>query len=417
MRDAIAWSYELLTPDEQVLFRRLAVFAGGFALEAAEAVAGAEQRESDLDAGAGDGLFYQHPTSPARSPMVLEDLAALVDHSLVQRVAGPAEQEPRYRMLETVREFGREWLVESGEEGEVRRRHLAYLVGLAEHLSEHILLPEGERVLTRLDAEYDDIRVALTWAEATGQAPLALRLARAMINYWRARGLLREGRDWLERALAWDEPTPSAERARVLGGIGWLAQFQGDLDRAETALGEAVEMAAAVGARTTEARAWNALAFVQLDRGHYDEAAAVMGQALALFRELEPVLVAGTMHLSNACARRGLIARLTGDLTGAAEDLDEAERRLRTLGHTWAQSETLRYLGDVARDRGDMAAALGRYRESLEAAWESVDRLFVADALDGVASVAVAFSQAERAARLHGAAATLRERFGAQVAS
>ena len=95
-----------------------------------------------------------------------------------------------------------------------------------------------------------------------------------MINYWRRRGLLREGRDWLERALGWGEPSASAERARVLGGIGWLAHFQGDLDRAETALGEAIAMAATVGARVTEARAWNAMALVQLDRGRSDGAAA-----------------------------------------------------------------------------------------------------------------------------------------------
>src|SRR5829696_8002273 len=99
-------------------------------------------REGDLAAGAGDGMFYRHPTMPARSPTVLEDLAALVDHSLVQRVTGLAEQEPRYRMLETVREFGRVRLAESGEEEVVRHRHLRYLVVMAEQLSEQILLPE-----------------------------------------------------------------------------------------------------------------------------------------------------------------------------------------------------------------------------------------------------------------------------------
>ena len=94
MRDAIAWSYDLLPPEQQALFRRLAVFAGGFTLEGAEAVGGRDSARSDLEAGAGDGLFYRHPMTPARSPTVLEDLAALVDHSLVQRVPGPAEQEP-----------------------------------------------------------------------------------------------------------------------------------------------------------------------------------------------------------------------------------------------------------------------------------------------------------------------------------
>ena len=238
-----------------------------------------------------------------------------------------------------------------------------------------------------------------------------------MINYWRARGLLREGRDWLERALGWGEPAPSPERARVLGGIGWLAQFQGDLDRAEAALGEALNMAVAVGARTTEARTWNALGLMHLHRGHYDEAAAMMDRALTLFQELEPALIAGTMHLSNAFARRGLIARLSGDLTGATRYLEEAERRQRQLSHAWGLGETLRYLGDLARDRGDLASAWTHYTESVILARESGDRLFVADALDGVASVAAGQRRTERAARMHGAAAIARERLGAQVPS
>ncbi|HEX6736763.1 MAG TPA: LuxR C-terminal-related transcriptional regulator, partial [Vicinamibacteria bacterium] len=416
MRDAIAWSYELLTPEQQTLFRRLAVFAGGFSLEGAEAIVGVALSEVDLEAGAGEGLFYRRPLPPAPPATVLEDLAALVDHSLVQRVNDPAEQEPRYRMLETVREFALERLVKSGEAGEVRRRHLAHLVGLAEQLAEQILLPAGERVLRRLDAEHDNVRAALAWAETSEEAELGPRLARAMINYWRARGLLREGRDWLERALSWGTPTPSAERARVLGGIGWLAQIQGDLDRAETALGEAISMAEAVGARMTEAKARNALASQLLHQGRQAEAAVMMDQALTLFRELEPTAIGGPPLLSQAYARRGLIARLSGDLNGAAGHLEEAEQRLRTLGHTWVRSETVRYLGDVARDRGDLAEALGRYRESLEAAWASIEQLFVADALDGVASVAATRGHAERAARWHGAAATLRERLGAQVA-
>jgi non-specific serine/threonine protein kinase len=201
----------------------------------------------------------------------------------------------------------------------------------------------------------------------------------------------------------------------VLGGIGWLAHFQGDLDRAEAALNEAVAMAAAVGARMTEARARNALALVLLDRGRHDEAATTMDRALTVFRELEPTAIAGSVHLSLAFSRRGLIARVGGDRSGADRYLDEAAQRLRAAGHTWALSETLRYRGDVARDRGDRAGALARYRESLEAAREGGDRIFLADALGGVAGASVR-GDPERAARLHGAAAALRDRLGATVA-
>ena len=129
----------------------------------------------------------------------------------------------------------------------MRRRHLVYFVALAERLSERYRLPEAERVFARLDAEHDDVRAALGWAEASGEATLGLRLARAMAPYWVGRGHLREGQGWLERALGWSASGPSAERARALFWLGWLARFQGDSDRAEAAFGEALRTAARRG--------------------------------------------------------------------------------------------------------------------------------------------------------------------------
>ena len=212
------WSYALLTAHQQALFRRLAVFAGGFTLEGTEAVF--TGHVPGADDGAGDGLFYERPMPPPRPLAALNDLAALVDHSLVQPV-DPVGEEPRYRMLETVRQFGLEQLAASSEEEEVRRRHLIYFVALAERLSEQISLPDAERVFARLDAKHDDMRAALAWAEASGEAALGLRLARAMGSYWTVRGHLREGQGWLERALGWGSPTATrgacarAERARL----------------------------------------------------------------------------------------------------------------------------------------------------------------------------------------------------------
>ena len=216
------WSYALLSPHQQALFRRLAVFAGGFTLEGAEAVSPATV--PGADDGAGDGLFYRRPEPPPRPPAVLDDLAALVDHSLVQRV-DPAAEEPRYRMLETVREFGLERLAASGEEGEVRRRHLVYFVALAEQLAERVWLPEAERVLARLDAEHDDVRAALAWAEASGEAALGLRLARAMINYWVVRGHCARARaGWSGRCAGGSHvPLRRSGRGRWSGSAGWPA--------------------------------------------------------------------------------------------------------------------------------------------------------------------------------------------------
>jgi non-specific serine/threonine protein kinase len=388
------------------------IFAGGFTLDGAEAVFTGEV--PGADDGAGDGLFYERPMPPPRPLAVLTDLAALVDHSLVQPV-DPVGEEPRYRMLETVREFGRERLAESGEEGEARRRHLVYLVALAEHLSERLWLPQAQRVSARLDAEHDNVRAALAWAEASGETALGLRLARAMVNYWAVRGHLREGIGWLERALGWGAQTPSAERARALAGLGWLARFQGDSDRAEPAFGEALRVAREVGERMATARALSGLAMVDLDRGRYAEAATRLDEALARYQELEPVLVAGSVYVSQTLLRRGEATLAGGDLAGAARYLEEAARRQRVQSFAWGLSETLRYLGDLARARGDLDAALGCYRESVALAGERGDPRLTAAALDGVAGVAAVRGQAERAARLFGAAAALREHLGATV--
>jgi predicted ATPase/DNA-binding CsgD family transcriptional regulator len=424
---ALDWSYGLLTPDQQALFRRLAVFAGGFTLDGAEAVfTGAVP---GVDDGAGEGLFYRRPEPPAPLPLVLENLAALIDHSLVQRVA-PVAGEPRYRMLATVRQFGLEQLNASSEADAIRRRHLTYLVARVEALAERIWLPEGEQVLARLDAKHDDVRAALTWAEASGEAALGLRLARAMLNYWVVRSHLREGRSWLERAISWEETPPSGggglggetppspERARAQGGLGWLALLQGEPGRAEELIREGLRVAGAVGARVTEATGWDALGLALLHQGRYAEAMAPLDAALTRFQELEPVLVAGPQYVSHCYSSRGEVALAAGDLDDAAQKLEEAVRWQRAMGFTWGQSETLRYLGDLAVARDDIEGALARYREALSLVAQEHDYPhLVADALDGVAAVAAARGEAERAARLHGAAAGLRERLGTAVAS
>jgi non-specific serine/threonine protein kinase len=408
----LEWSYALLTPDQQALFRRLAVFRGGFTLDGAEAVSTGDAPW--VDEGAGDGLYYQRPLPP-RPLVALDDLAALIDHGLAQRI-DPVMGEPRFRMLETVRQFALERLAASGEEGEVRRRHLVYLVALAESLSERVRLPEGERVLARLDAKHGDNLAALAWAEATGEAGLGLRLARALFSYWLTRGYLSEGIGWLERAITWEEPTPSADRARALAGLGWLVLFQGQPDRAEATLSEALRVAVAAGSRMTEAMALSGLSLIHLNRGHYGEAAARTDEALALYREQESAAIAGLSYVSLTYARRGEIALAAGDISGAARYLAEAERRQRAPGQSWGLGAIVRWLGDVARARGDLDGAVARYRECLAPTEDSSHRLWEADALDGLAAVAAARGRPERAARLHGAAAALRERMGSAVA-
>jgi predicted ATPase/DNA-binding CsgD family transcriptional regulator len=421
MRDAIAWSYDLLSPAEQALFRRLAVFVGGFDLDGAEAVAGdtgRRQATDEIGVGVAEGgargndPFYRGPAPPHRPITVLDGVASLVEKSLLREVGGPIAEEPRYRMLETIREFGLEQLAASGEESEVRGAHAVWARDLVEHLSERVWIPGYERVLARLDADHDNVRAALVWADTVGAANLGVRLARATLNYWVVRGHFREGLGRLERALGQKASTPTPARARALVGVGWLATIQGRFDRAESSLTEALRIAVDVEDRMSEATVRDALALFELHRGHYEQAAAWIEGALELYRECESTSIAGPQYVSNAYARMGQIALARGDISGASIYLEEALRQRRDQGFIWGLSDTLRSLGDLARDQGDLDGAMARYAESVTTAREHGDRFLFANAFSGIASVAAVRGQAERAARLYGAAAALRGELG-----
>lgn len=405
MRAAIAWSFDLLTPVEQALFARLAIFVGGFELRLAEAVC------QTLNSDPLHGDAFRLPPDVT----MLDLVQSLLAKSIVRQVDGLVPEEPRYRMLETVREYGLERLAASGEEASVRAAHAAVFLELAEELSEQIWIPGYERVLAQLDAEHDNVRAALEWAEVAEAHEHGLRLARAMINFWVVRGHFREGRAWLEWALGRGEPVPSGERVRALVGVGWLATLQGEFELAEAALSEALRISALVGSPMTEATALHGMALLNLHRGHYDVAAIWMEQALRAYRELESIVEAGPQYVSSAYALLGRIALARGKTAEAEEYLNEGLRGLRALGFTWRIADTIRSLGDLARDRGDLRGAMARYAESVKLAQEHGDRLFLADALCGVASVAMAQGEPRRAARLYAAAAAIREQLGASV--
>src|SRR5579884_221864 len=211
LRATIAWSYDLLTPGEQQLFRRLAVFAGGFPLDAAEWVL----RDGENVAGA---------------TAVLDRLAALVDHNLLRLLDGAGADEPRYAMLETIREFAGEALAASGEAAAMRRRHADYVLSLAAPAQAPIF--GAQHWLRRLAIETDNIWAALDWAVEQPQPDLALRLAGSLWPFWYYRGDFGAGRLWLERALAnaarHAAAASPAARAAALCSLGALACFQAD---------------------------------------------------------------------------------------------------------------------------------------------------------------------------------------------
>jgi predicted ATPase/class 3 adenylate cyclase len=305
LRDAIAWSHDLLEPPEQALFRRLAVFAGGATLEAVEAVS---NPDGELDAFSG--------------------LERLVEHSLMRQEEGQGE--PRFTMLETIREFGLEQLAASGEAEASRRRHAELFATLLDHADAVPHGPRQRQWLERLAADLDNLRAALRWA-VEGAPGVALRLADGLFWFWYFRGYLSEGREWLERALAASLEDEDALRAKVLC---WAS-----------------------------ALAWNL--------GDSAVAAARAEEALRLARDRRDIGVEGWALLN-----RGVVALTLGDLDEGTRDNTEAIERFRAAGQLWAVAYALSNLGAAAARAAKPAEAERYFTRALGEARESGNRVF-----------------------------------------
>ena len=382
LRAAIAWSYDLLAPAEQALFARLAVFAGGWTLEAAEAgvggapAAGAEPPVDGLD--------------------VLEGLASLVDKSLVRQAEaeGP-EAEPRFAMLETVREFARERLAAGGEAAALRRAHAAYYLALAEQAAPEL---EGPRQLTwlgRLEAEHENLRQALRWSQESGQAAPGLRLAAALWPFWRSRGRHREGRAWLEAALALPGAaarTPA--RAAALCVAGSLAGALGDGAAARARLEASVALWRELGDARGLGRALAQLGFATTPR---DAAAAraLVEEAVALAR------AAGDRSgLAYALRILGNVEAPRRAAPAGPAPLEESAALFRELGDAWGLSRALTGLGARALGEGDLPAARAYLEEALARRREADDQIGVAWVLNNLGALALRQGEPRRAAEL-----------------
>jgi non-specific serine/threonine protein kinase len=372
MRDTIAWSHDLLDPPEQALFRHLAVFAGGFTLEAVEAVCAI----ADVD--------------------VLAGLAALVDQSLVQREDGPGG-EPRYRMLETIREFGLERLAAHGEEAATRDRHVAWCLDATAAPGAALWTTYDPGIIERLEAEHANLRAALAWLERTGQGEGLLRLAAALGSFWMLVGHHREGYDWLKRALAAAPDTPTSESAHALCRAGEMAgTFDGD-EAAIRQLEQAAVLARRLDLPVVEASAVVDHGSILEDRGDYDGAEARFTVGLARFRQAGAGLGASiaTYHLGVAAYGRGDAARSAGLW-------EEALAEARALGQPVVAAWCLGYLGLLAAERGEP----GRAATFLGESWALHEGAAFRHhhMLADLAVLGAACGQAEAATRLLGAA-------------
>jgi predicted ATPase/class 3 adenylate cyclase len=337
LRATMDWSWELLEERERALLRRLAVFAGGWTLPAAEALGAA---------GGVDGWE------------VLDLLDSLTGKSLVQLEETAAET--RYGLLETVREYSLEALVASGEEERVREVHATYCLALAEQLEPILEGPGQEQALRQLAAEHDNLGVALEWALASNPGPIGLRLAAALQRYWTICCHFSEGRRWLAALLDAAPDTEPALRARALQAAGALAYNLGDLAQAEAWGRESLRLLRALGDLPGIALVLHDLGNVVSQRADYDEAVALFEESLALRRSLGDRLgMARSLH------NLGTIAYEQGDYPRAVALLEEPLAIHRELGDLAGTSIVLGNLGALAMARGELARARELLEESL----------------------------------------------------
>jgi predicted ATPase/DNA-binding CsgD family transcriptional regulator len=389
MRDAIAWSYDLLTEDEQLLFRRLAVFIGGFTLAAAEAVA---------------NVPGPMPSDP------FEGIAALLDASLLRRDEG-GEGEPRYGMLETIREFGLERLASSGEEAVTRRAHAAWCLTVAEQeLPSFLGAGLGPR-LAQLEAEHANLRAALDHFDASGAADSYVRLAGSLFLFWFVHGHLAEGRQRLERAMALAVDASPIARTRVHLATAWMARFQGEGQRAVDLLEEAIRLCRAVGDDWGEARSLLLLGTEFLFGGDLDRAEPVLVEALTVHRARGDVA-----EVAILLDQLAILAGHRGDLARAASLFEEALIIQRDLGDQFGIAYSLSSRADVVSlGQGDYQEAAAQLRESIALNQAIGNSTQLAWCFHNLGRAAAAAGRLESAARLFGVEAAVRVATGAAV--
>lgn len=382
LRATIDWSYDLLDPATQHALHCLAVFEGGFTIAAAEVV--------------------------IAQPDALSSLAALVDASLVARFGD--DNAERFILLETVREYAAEQLAASGDEADVRDRHLAWCLACTEAAQPHLVGPHEGAWLDRLASEDANLQAALRWVLDQRAADVATRFAAVLWRYWAGRGRLSEGRRWLEEMLALANESvprtvPPLRLATLMHVTANLARVQGDTARAETLYRECLTIRRAHDDRPGIVAALHNIGIVLAERGDHEAALRCYQDALQLAVETGEQYGVAFIQTSIGEA---LLAR--GGITGAIEHITAGLDGFRAIGHTWGVALATTRLGDATLAQGDLLGAAELQRESLAISAGLSDPRSMVDALDGLAQ-AIAGHEALRAARMIGAAETLRARF------
>jgi predicted ATPase/class 3 adenylate cyclase len=388
LRNAIAWSYDLLDPAEQRLLARLSAFTGGWTLESAEAV---------CDPG-GLGLD------------AIEGLTSLVDQSLVRR-AEPAEGHLRFSMLETIREFGREQLAAGGDLDPILRRHAEYFLGLAVEAEPHLTADDQGEWLDRCDQEHANLRAALRWAIEAGAADRAQAAAGALWRFWQQRGHLTEGRRWFEELLA----LPSGQgrtpaRAKALTGAGGIAWWQEDIAAAGGFYEEALAIERELGDPARIAEALYNQAFVAGAAGEFDTAVGLFEESIELFRRAGDEL--GATRALWMSAVRDMAA---GDWEGPVARAEETVATWRRAGDRFNLADALTWLAVVYARVGRPADAHATVLEALQLFRELGSAMGNVSVVLSLSYLARWEDRYEDALRLAGAAESLREQVGGRA--
>jgi predicted ATPase/DNA-binding CsgD family transcriptional regulator len=426
LRAAMDWSYSLLSAHEQAFFRRLSVFAGSFSLEAAEAICAGE---------------------PGEAYDVLAVLSSLIDKSLV--LMEQRSNEARYRLLETIRQYGQDKLQECAEAAQVRRAHRDWYARLAEQAESETLEARQESVFERLEAEHDNLRAAIGWSLDHQEAETAAQIGAAIHRFWLFRGYMSEGRSFLERALS-GFSKQTAVRAQALNVAATLASLQDDYQRARTLAEESLQLSHELAESKQTGYALYILGRLARIEGNYASAVTSFEESLALFRELgqqqDIALVLSGLGLavmylgeyeratafceeSLALSRElgephaiaswltnlGMVMRARGDAQRAKELCEESLAMRRALLYKGGCAHTLTVLGRIALDQGEYERSTACYQESLTLRQETGEKEGIATALEGLAAVTGMQGQPVCAARLSGAASSLRTLLGAPL--
>jgi predicted ATPase/transcriptional regulator with XRE-family HTH domain len=391
LRATIAWSHDLLPAEAQRVFRCLAIFSGGCEINDAAAIIGTDSTDA--------GDMFGH-------------IGTLVAASLLSPVERP-DGEPRFSMLETIREYGLEMLTAHDQLATIQERHGMHFLALVEEAEPHLVGPNVGVWLDRLELEHDNLRSALSWAVAAGNAAIALRIAGALWRFWYLRSHLTEGRRRLETVLTMPGATavPPPVRANALFGASVQAIEQGDFRSATPLLEEALALYRQAGDRRTIGATLNVLALTARMSGEHSRATALHEESLEMARAIGNR--AGVVaNLSNL----GVIARDTGDYARAADLYAEALAGYRELKNRAGVALSLTNLAEVTQFQGLATEAAALYREAMPLQQQLGNKQGVAECLEGAALIARASGMLEVSALLFGAADAVRRAIGYAVA-